>query len=159
MHSDATAARAGERTVTQIGSLVVGAVFLLVGVAGFIPGITTNYDDMTVIGHESEALLLGVFQVNVVHNLVHLAFGVAGIAAARAHIWSRNFLLVGGAIYLVLWVYGMAIDLQADANFAAFNDADNWLHLGLGVGMVALGLVLPRAGDRAPSGSFGHAGA
>lgn len=141
------------RTATQLGAAVVGAVFLLVGVLGFIPGITTNFDDMTVIGHESEALLLGIFQVNVVHNIVHLLFGVAGIAAARAHIWSRNFLIAGGLVYLVLWIYGMVIDLNHDANFAAFNDADNWLHFGLGIAMVALGLILPRLGDERTSPS------
>jgi hypothetical protein len=41
-----------------------------------------------------------------------------------------------------LWVYGLAIDHDTDANFVPLNDADNWLHLGLGAGMVLLGLLL-----------------
>jgi hypothetical protein len=60
-----------------------GAVFLAVGVLGFVPGITTHYDQLTFAGHHSDAALLGIFNVSVLHNLVHLAFGVAGIALAR----------------------------------------------------------------------------
>src|SRR3712207_2099398 len=61
----------------------VGAVFLLVGVLGFIPGITSNYDAMEFAGHESGAELLGIFQVSILHNIVHLLFGVAGLAMAK----------------------------------------------------------------------------
>ncbi len=122
----------------------VGAVFLLFGVLGFIPGITTNYGAMNFAGHESGAMLLGVFQVSVLHNIVHLLFGVAGIAMARTDQMARWFLLGGGIVYLVLWIYGLVIDMNAGANFVPFNSADNWLHLVLGVGMIGLGLWLGR---------------
>jgi hypothetical protein len=122
----------------------IGAVFLLVGVLGFIPGITTNYAAMTFAGHESGAMLLGVFQVSVLHNIVHLLFGVAGIAMARTDRMARVFLLGGGAVYLLLWIYGLVVDMSASANFVPFNSADNWLHLILGVGMIGLGLWLGR---------------
>jgi hypothetical protein len=69
-------------TPVQLASLVVGAGFLLVGLFGFIPGITTDYNAMTWAGHESEAMLLGMFQVSILHNLIHLAFGVAGLLMA-----------------------------------------------------------------------------
>jgi len=58
-------------------------VFLLVGILGIIPGITTNHDSLGAAGHESGALLLGVFQVSVFHNIVHLLFGMAGLLVAR----------------------------------------------------------------------------
>ena len=58
-------------------------MFLAVGVLGFVPGITTHYDQLTFAGHHSDAALLAIFNVSVLHNLVHLAFGVAGIALAR----------------------------------------------------------------------------
>jgi hypothetical protein len=48
----------------------------------------------------------------------------------------------------VLWLYGLLIDHGSDANFVPVNTADNWLHLGLGVGMIALGLLTARAGAR-----------
>lgn len=122
----------------------VGVVFLLVGIAGFIPGITTDYDSLTAAGPESEAKLLGVFEVSVLHNIVHLAFGVVGLVAAKTASAARMYLLGGGAVYLVLWVYGLVIDLDSDANFVPVNTADNWLHFGLGIGMIAIGVALSR---------------
>jgi arginine exporter protein ArgO len=134
----------GARTNAQTAALVVGVVFLLVGILGFIPGVTTNYDDMTFAGHDTSTELLGVFKVSILHNLVHLAFGVVGIIAARSFRWAKWYLIGGGVVYLVLWVYGLAIDHDSDANFVPVNDADNWLHLALGVGMIALGLLPER---------------
>lgn len=121
-----------------------GIVFLLVGVLGFIPGITTNYGAMTFAGHESGAMLLGVFQVSILHNIVHLLFGVAGLAMARTARMARLFLLGGGAVYIVLWIYGLVINQETGANFVPFNTADNWLHLILGVAMIGIGAWLGR---------------
>lgn len=128
----------------QAASALVGAVFLLVGVLGFIPGITADYDALRAAGHESNAELLGVFQVSVLHNIVHLLFGAAGIALARTASGARAFLVGGGAIYLVLWLYGLVIDKTSQANFVPLNTADDWLHFVLGAAMVALGVVLGR---------------
>jgi hypothetical protein len=137
-------ARTARRTPVQRAALIVGVVFILVGVLGFIPGITTNYDTMDFAAHHSEAKLLGIFQVSILHNLVHLAFGIAGLALSRTASQARLFLLAGGAIYLVLWLYGMLIDHDSAANFVPVNTADNWLHLALGLGMIALGVLLTR---------------
>ncbi|MBT2443761.1 DUF4383 domain-containing protein [Streptomyces sp. ISL-36] len=133
------------RTPVQQAALLVGAVFLLVGVLGFIPGITTDYDTLKFAEHHSDAKLLGVFQVSILHNLVHLLFGFAGIAMAGAASTARTFLIGGGVIYLVLWLYGLLIDRDSGANFVPVNTADNWLHLALGLAMVALGVLLGRA--------------
>ena len=137
--------RAETMTPIQWVALVVGAVFILVGVAGFIPGLTQNLDAIAWAGNESDASLLGVFDVSVLHNLVHLAFGLLGVAAARASIWARTFLIWGGATYLALAVYGMVIDRASAANFVPLNTADNWLHIGLGAGMVGLGLITSKS--------------
>jgi hypothetical protein len=139
------------RTPVQTAALVVGAVFLLVGVLGFVPGVTSSYDRLQFAGHESEALLLGLFQVSILHNIVHLLFGVAGLASARTATSARGYLVVGGVVYLVLWVYGLLVGHESAANFVPLNTADNWLHLALGVGMAALGLALGgrRGADRA----------
>jgi hypothetical protein len=70
-------------TPVQTVAALVGLVFLLVGILGFVPGITTSYDNLSFAGHHG-AKLLGVFGVNILHNIVHLGIGVAGlIAAAR----------------------------------------------------------------------------
>lgn len=139
---------ATHRTAAQVAALVLGIVFLLVGIAGFIPGLTENFDEIEFAGHDSGAELLGVFQVSVLHNLVHIAFGLAGLAAASRHRASRTYLIVGGVIYLALLVYGLVIDYESDANFVPLNDADNWLHLALGAGMLILGLALGDRDDR-----------
>jgi hypothetical protein len=125
-----------------MAAFVVGAVFLVVGILGFIPGVTTDYDMMTFAGHHSGAKLFGLFEVSVLHNIVHLVFGVAGLAMARTLTAARAYLIGGGLIYLVLWLYGLIIGHDTAANFVPVNDADNWLHLGLGAGMIVLGLAL-----------------
>jgi hypothetical protein len=135
-------------SLIQKAAAAVGAVFLLVGILGFIPGITTAYGTMEVAGHGSDAMLVGVFAVSVLHNLVHLLFGVAGLAMARTWNGARSYLIGGGAIYLVLWLYGLLIDKNTAANFVPVNTADDWLHFLLGAGMIALGVVL---GKRAPA--------
>lgn len=131
-------------TAVQKAALVVGIVFLLVGLLGFIPGVTTNYDSMSFAGHESQALLLGVFQVSILHNIVHLLFGVAGLALARSFNGAKQYLIWGGVIYLVFWLYGLFVHVDSVANFVPFNDADDWLHFALGVVMIALGVLLGR---------------
>ncbi|WP_028642379.1 DUF4383 domain-containing protein [Nocardioides sp. URHA0020] len=130
--------------LTRLAALVVGAVFLVVGILGFIPGITTHYSDMTFAGHMSHAKLLGIFEVSVLHNLVHVAYGVVGLAVAARPKAAVTYFLAGGVVYLALWIYGLAIGHDSSANFVPLNTADNWLHLVLGVAMVGLGLVLQR---------------
>ena len=129
-------------TTLQKAAAAVGAVFLLVGVLGFIPGITTNYDTMDFASHHSEAKLLGIFQVSILHNIVHLLFGIAGLAMSRSWSGTRSYLIAGGAIYLVLWLYGLLIDKSSGANFVPVNSADDWLHFFLGAAMLALGILL-----------------
>ena len=132
------------RTPVQLAAMAVGAVFVLVGVLGFVPGVTTNYEGLHLAGHDSGALLLGVFSVSVLHNIVHLLFGVAGLAMARTAAAARTFLVGGGVIYVVLWLYGLIINEASAANFIPVNTADNWLHLALAVAMIGLGLALGR---------------
>ncbi|MGD7002193.1 DUF4383 domain-containing protein [Corynebacterium halotolerans] len=129
------------RSLLQIISLIYGVVFLLVGVAGFIPGLTQNVGELQFAGHEGHAMLLGIFHVSILHNIVHLLFGVAGVALARTPASARHFLLWGGIIYLLLFLYGLFIDYDSAANFVPLSDANNWLHLGLGVTMVALSFL------------------
>ena len=137
------------RAPVQLAALVFGIVFILVGVLGFIPGITANYDTLLFAGSDSGALLLGVFQVSILHNIVHLLFGVVGVLAARTFAGARNFLIWGGVVYFVLWLYGLFASGDTPANFVPLNNADNWLHLVLAIAMVALGLLLGRRDNTA----------
>lgn len=138
--------RTASRSNVQKASLAVGAVFLLVGVLGFVPGITANSEQLHFAGHHSEAMLLGLFQVSALHNIVHLLFGVAGLVLARSAAGSRAYLLYGGIIYLVLFIYGLVVPQDSAGNFVPLNAFDNVLHLLLGVGMVGLALILTRGG-------------
>jgi hypothetical protein len=51
------------------------------------------------------------------------------------------YLVGGGAVYLLLWIYGLVSDKMSDANFVPLNTADDWLHFVLGLGMIGLGII------------------
>ena len=137
------------RSPIRTAATAVAIVFVLVGILGFVPGITDPYNQLELAGHESDAKLLGIFQVSILHNIVHLLFGLVGLAMARTYSGARTYLIGGGVVYLLLFVYGLIIDQSSDANFVPLNDADNWLHLVLGLGMIGLGVALSRDQDRA----------
>ena len=125
-----------DRSLAQTLALVFGLAFLGVGVLGFIPGITTNLGDIEFAGKDSPSELLGIFQVSILHNIVHLLFGIAGIAMSRTWDSARTYLLGAGVIYIVLFLYGLVIGTDKDANFVPFNNADDILHLGLAIGLL-----------------------
>ncbi|MBY0176077.1 MULTISPECIES: DUF4383 domain-containing protein [Curtobacterium] len=149
MTTNASARSGYGTTLTQKGALLFGVVFIIVGIAGFIPGLTMDMGTMSVGGNDSMAKLLGIFQVSVLHNIVHLLFGIVGLLAARSHGFARQYLLIGGIVYAVLFIYGLfTAGMASAANFVPLNVADNVLHLVLAVAMILLGIVLPRAGAR-----------
>jgi hypothetical protein len=124
------------RSLAQNLALLFGVAFLGAGVLGFIPGITTNLDDIEFAGNDSPSELLGIFQVSILHNIVHLLFGVAGIALSRTAATARMYLLYSGVIYVVLFVYGLFVASDDDANFVPINNAGDWLHLVLAIGLL-----------------------
>jgi hypothetical protein len=132
----------------QGAALLVAGVFLVVGLLGFVPGVTTDYVLLEWAGHQTGAKLFGVFAVSGLHNVVHLAFGVVGLMLTRSYAAARAYLLGGGLAYLALWVAGILV-VHTRANFGPVNGADHWLHFGLGAAMVILGLTL--AGQRDPT--------
>lgn len=143
-HASAAAAAHSTRSAVQIVAAIFGAVFLLVGILGFVPGITQNTDTLMFAGHHSEAALLGIFQVSVLHNIVHLLFGVVGLAALRSRGLAKGYLVVGGIVYAVLWIYGLIVPMDSMGNFVPLNSADNWLHFALSIAMIGTGVLLGR---------------
>jgi hypothetical protein len=128
-------------TPVQNVSRLVGIVFMLVGIAGFVPGLTTDlYDGLEFAGDDGTSELLGIFQVSVLHNIVHGLFGLAGLALAATASGARTYLIGGGAIYLGLFLLGIV----GGGDWIPSNTADNWLHLLLGAAMIGLGVLTTR---------------
>ena len=117
------------RTTVQRVALIFGIVFLLVGVLGLI---TEGGMDM-----ESDAMLLGMFPVNLLHNIVHLLFGVWGLLAARAWSSARTYAQIGGVIYLVLAVLGRVA--EDGFGLVPLGGNDVWLHALLGIVLAGVG--------------------
>lgn len=113
-------------------SLLFGAVFLLIGILGFVPGITTD-----------EGLLLGLFKVNALHNIIHIASGLAAIVASRSVEYGKLYFRIFGVIYIVVAVVGW---LQGNTVLGLFpvNLADNLLHTFLGITITGIGFGLPK---------------
>ena len=129
-----------DRSMLQTLTLLFGIVFLAVGILGFIPGVTTHYGDLSFAGDDSASKLLGIFQVSVLHNIVHGLFGLAGLALAATPSGARTYLIGGGAIYLALFVIGIV----GGGDWIPVDDADNWLHLLFGAAMIGLGVLTTR---------------
>ncbi len=92
----------GNRSTVQMAALVFGAIYLAVGIFGFLPFLGGSY---TLTSHA----LLGIFQINLLHNLVHIVIGIAGLAAAASLANSRMFCQVVGVILLLLGVLGVFV--------------------------------------------------
>jgi hypothetical protein len=133
-----------DRSPIQSVAMLMGMVFLIIGILGFIPGITTGYDELKFAGHNSDAQLFGIFDTSILHNIVHMLFGIAGIALARTIDGARTYLAGGGLIYLVLFAYGAIWHGETGTNWIPVNWADNILHLALGAGRVVIGVALTK---------------
>jgi hypothetical protein len=138
----------------QSAAIAMSALLLLLGVLGFVPGVTTKLDALELVGNRSEARLFDVFEVSVLLNLIHIRVGIVGLTLMRTYARARAYLLGGGLLFLVLWIWGLLVNLNSPANLLPVNNADNWLHLGIGFTMVVLALTL--AGARVPTGAGGE---
>jgi len=120
---------------------LIGLVFLLIGVLGFIPGVTHNFDELNFAGHESDAELFGIFQVSVLLNVIHIALGIAGLVLSGSAAGARSFLIGGGLVSLAMWLIGLLTTQRSDGNFLPVNVEDDYLHLILGAVMLLLALA------------------
>src|SRR5262245_7423772 len=113
--------------------MLFGLVFLAVGILGFVPGVT------------KDEMLLGIFHVNLAHNVVHLASGpifllasIAGAGAAR--LWFKVF----GLIYAVVAVLGFMNPTGPLLGMISNNPATTWLHVALAAAMLLIGFAVPK---------------
>ena len=120
-------------TTVQKVAMLFGVVFLLVAIVGFIsPGGM----DMTV---DPPGMLLGIFPVNMLHNVVHLLFGLWGLAASRSFGGAKSYAQIGGVIYLVLAVLGFVA--PDGFGLVPLGGNDIWLHLVLGGALAFFGFT------------------
>ena len=115
-------------------ALVFGIVFLLFGVLGLLQagGREMGADP-------APALLLGLFPVNLLHNIVHLVFGIWGIAASRSFAGAKSFAQIGGVIYIVLTVLGFIA--PTTFGFIPIGGHNIWLHAVLGLALAFFGFT------------------
>jgi hypothetical protein len=121
---------------TRYFALVIGILYLLVGVAGFVPGLYTmpppDAPSLAVDG--GYGYLFGLFPVNILHNLVHLAIGALGVLAYRSLPGAIRFSRGLAIFYGVLTVMGLFPVLQTTFGLMPLFSHDVWLH---GVTMLA----------------------
>ncbi|MCE3247495.1 MAG: hypothetical protein K0R41_1320 [Geminicoccaceae bacterium] len=115
-------------------ALAYGIVFLLVGIAGFVPGLVTAPQPAADVAvEEGFGRLFGLFPVNVLHNVVHLAFGVWGLAAYRTLSAARVYFRSVAVIYAILAIMGLIPLLNTTFGLVPLYGHDVWLHVLLAV--------------------------
>src|SRR5437899_12124782 len=114
--------------MVKSAAILFGLVFLVVGILGFVPSIT------------KDEMLLGIFHVNLAHNIVHLASGavflLCGLAGAGP---SRMFFRIFGIVYAVVAALGFYYGDQPILGIISNNTPVIWLHVGLAVVMLIIG--------------------
>jgi hypothetical protein len=109
---------------------IFGVVFVIVGILGFAPGITTG-------GH-----LLGIFHVNTAHNMVHLLTGIIALAVGfRSEHASRVFFQVLGAVYGLVAILGFVYGDRPILGLISNNLADTLLHVVIACVSLCLGFM------------------
>lgn len=115
-------------TTVQRVAQIFGVGFIIIGIAGFFFSASME-----------EALLLGLFPVNIAHNIVHLLFGLWGLAAARSFAGAKSFAQIAGMIYIALAVLGFVAPDGFGLVPLAGNDI--WLHAVIGIVLVYFGFT------------------
>jgi hypothetical protein len=135
-------------------ALIYGIVFLLVGIAGFIPGLVTPMEgapELAVAG--SHGHLFGLFPVNFLHNLVHIAFGIAGIVAYRSFSNARLYAKIVAIAYAALMVFGLIPGLNTLFGLVPLYGHDVWLHAVLALGAAYFGFFVRPTEEHATAAS------
>lgn len=126
-------------SVNQIFGYAFGAVYLLVGLIGFL--VTGGVG----LAAPDGALLLGIFELNPLHNVVHLLIGSAFVAGAVGGTATARMVNIAiGTAYVAVGVFGVAVPEASPVNFLALNAADHVLHFGTGALALGVGLRADR---------------
>jgi Domain of unknown function (DUF4383) len=127
---------------TRTFALIFGIVFLAVGAAGFVPQLVRPAEGGAMnMGGEDMVLLLGMFPVNLYHNIVHLLFGLWGLAASRSTAGAVTYARGVAIIYALLTVAGCIPGLDSLGGMVPLYGNDVWLHGGLAIVAAYFGWV------------------
>lgn len=126
---------------TQLFARIYGIVFLIVGVGGFIPGLTQPHDHPNLAVDAASGLELGLFPVNVLHNIVHIAFGAWGLVASGRFDVARLYARGVAIIYALLTVLGLIPATNTAFGLVPIYGHDVWLHALLAVVAAYFGFV------------------
>jgi hypothetical protein len=122
-------------TIVQRVAQIFGIVFILVAIVGFT---ATGMGNMQADPARAPALV-GMFPVNVLHNIVHLLFGIWGLAASRSFSGARSYARIAGVLYLLLAVVGYVS--PNGFGFVPLGGNDIWLHAVFGLVLAAAGFT------------------
>lgn len=112
----------------QTFARIYGILFLIVGVGGFIPGVTQPHDHPGLAVEAASGMELGLFPVNALHNLVHIIFGAWGLFAARALGTARTYARVVAIAYALLTILGLIPATNTTFGLVPIYGHDVWLH-------------------------------
>jgi ABC-type transport system involved in multi-copper enzyme maturation permease subunit len=133
------------RGVHQYLALVIGVVYLLVGIVGFA---ITGFDGW--LEHDHSQTLLG-FAINPLHNVVHLLIGLLGVLMWNRSRTARTYGWILAIGYGATFVYGLIVVNNEDANILNINGADNVLHAVSAIAGLAIALWPARSEHPAAS--------
>lgn len=105
---------------------VIGAIFLAVGILGFFPGV--SHSPSHSMEPSTTGMLFGLFPINGLHNLIHIAFGIWALTAAKSFDTARVFCMANAVIYAVFAVFGLIPGLQNLFGLVPLHGHDVWLH-------------------------------
>jgi len=163
---------------TRYFAMILGVMFLLIGILGFVPALVTS--DVSpahhaagstgqidgVAGHPGDGVgegatmehgrLLGLFPVNAVHNLAHILFGIWGLVASRRWDSARFYARGVAIIYGVLAIAGLIPGLNTMFGLMPIHGNDVWLHALIAIAAAYFGFAPVRATDRDAAPAAAH---
>jgi Domain of unknown function (DUF4383) len=125
---------------TRSFAMIFGIVFLLVGIAGFVPSLVQPAPGgpMNMAGM---GMLFGMFPVNTMHNAVHIVFGLWGLAASRSASGAVMYAKGVAIIYALVAIMGLIPATQTTFGLMPIYDKDVWLHAALALVGAYFGFV------------------
>ena len=131
-----------EKVMIRTFALVLGIIYIIAGIAGFVPALTPHTADMQPLSVEmAHGRALGLFPVNVLHNLVHIIVGALGILGSRSLSGARFFWKGLAVFYGLLAILGMIPATNTTFGLIPIYGHDVWLHAGTALVAAYFGFI------------------